>query len=211
MSETGKGPTGTIKHLLFFSFLSLLIFIAILGFSNWYFHGNMNGAFPICIGPLAAPIGYIVFMVLRARQPQKPSTAYKWGLLVFPLLFLIFFIPIAYAESPNEMFRNIILDPIPDGVTDIQAVNITSGFDTIELALSFTASHQVMEEIIAKYHLALQTDPDEYEEPPLKYFSGITTDQKWILYERDDREDRTLDQFWIDPTGTRAIYYFLSY
>jgi hypothetical protein len=90
----------------------------------------------------------------RVKRRENKLPRQTWiPVLVFPLVFgLLYGYTMLYERNPRHMFKVFVADPIPAGVTDIQATDTSGGFDQ-EVVIVFNAPPAVMDAIIQKQKL----------------------------------------------------------
>ncbi len=160
----------------------------------------------MCASPLA--IGLFIFANARMKKGVLRTLL---PLLVFPLLFgLLFSYTMFYERNPRHMFRVFIADPIPVSVTDIRSKDISAGFDQ-DILVTFRASPEVIDSIIAEQQLEKAADPadGEYDFPD-EHFPDYSWGSNWIFYQRTvSREDGSFNyliMMWVDQVRSIAIY-----
>ena len=160
----------------------------------------------ICASPVA--IGFFLYANARIKKGIWRTLL---PLLVFPLVFgLLVGYTMIYERNPQHMFRVFVADPIPTGVTNIQAKDISGGFDE-DIIISFQAPTEVINSIIAQLYLEKAADPlDGKHNFPDGWFPEYSWGPDWNYYQRiETTESGALNYFimiWVDPTQSIAIY-----
>src|SRR5688572_13879820 len=115
---------------------------------------NSNGLGSICISTTCGvPAAFSFFFILQEFR-FKEMKVYLFSSLVFPFFSLIIIGYSFYQQRPENIFRVFVTDPIPAGVTNIQAYDISAGFDQ-EIVVAFNATPEVIEQIIREHGLKI--------------------------------------------------------
>lgn len=110
------------------------------------------------------------------------------------------------------MFKRLLSDPIPAGVSHIQSYDDSGGFD-VEYGLAFEATPEIIDDLIAKNGLVLNNDETNfnYLNIPFEYFPNIKQAQKWTYYSKLDSENESQWQMWVNEDRTTVIFVFIGY
>lgn len=122
-----------------------------------------------------------VIAILNSKLKKRGILGTVLPLLALPLLFCLLFVYMRFYErSPQHMFKVYVADPIPAGVTNIQARFINEGVYE-DVVVTFRASPEVIDTIIAQNHLekaAVKYDHPDSDLPEHAW------EGNWIRYER---------------------------
>ena len=173
---------------------------------------NVNAPAVVCFPLICAiPLILIAIPILNKKTTENQLVRYILPISIFPILFALFLGYMLYIQSPENIYKDFLGDPIPAEVTNIQAHNITSGFDGIEVVIAFNSSSpSVIEQIIAKNKLELDNNPVGQSDMPLQYFPNIDPNQNWELYKRFNESPMECFFLWVNPEKNLAIFRFLS-
>jgi hypothetical protein len=109
-------------------------------------------------------------------------------------------------RRPEYMFRILIADPIPEGVSNIQVLDISFAFDT-EIVGAFRATPESIDEIITLNDLEL----GEFSSaPPFEYFPNIDPNKEWQCYERSVPDEVLFLSIWVTPERDVALFSYVD-
>jgi len=134
---------------------------------------------------------------------KEESKWYKTYLLpasIFPLLIILFLGWTAFEQRPKNIFKVFVADPIPTGVSNIQAYDVSVGIDST-IILAFDATPDAINKIISVNNLTLS----KYEEPDAEFirFEDIRISEDWTTYNFDDNKiDITM---WVNPEKNTVL------
>jgi hypothetical protein len=128
--------------------------------------------------PLAIVL-YLIFAIKNVRWPLR----FGLPLLILPVLFgLVCAYTLGYERSPQNMFQVFVHDPIPDGVSHIQAQDVSAGID-MDIILAFEATPNACQDIILKNHLSSNGVKSELKDDLLKtYYPDLMGGSDWVEY-----------------------------
>lgn len=160
----------------------------------------------------AVPLAYFLFFNTRFSQKTRPI--YR---ILLPAMIPILCAGILngvslYDQNPRVMFKRLLSDPIPAGVSHIQSYDDSGGFD-VEYGLAFKATPEIIDDLIAKNGLVLDNTETNFNRMniPFKYFPNIKQAQKWTYYSKLDPENESQWQMWVNEDKTTAIFVFIGY
>lgn len=147
------------------------------------------------------------------EQDQKTYYRYLFPALMVPLIAGLLICWTLIQQSPTNIFKLFVADPIPNGVTDIHARDISEGFDNLEIIVSFHVTPEAIEEIIAFNKLELVEDIKYEDNPPLAQLPDTNWNRNWTLYKRESfgTGDSLILEMWVNPQNNVAIFHLLSY
>lgn len=117
-----------------------------------------------------------------------------------------------YDQNPRVMFKRLLSDPIPAGVSNIQSYDNSGGFD-VEYGLAFEATPKVVDDLITKNGLVLDNGEtnENYLNAPFEYFPNVKKNQEWTYYSKDDRGTRSSWFMWVNADRTTVLFVFIGY
>lgn len=171
---------------------------------------NLNGIGSICIsGICATPLSFSLFFVLQEFKVSE-TKAYLFPSLIFPLISLLLIGYSFYEQRPENIFRVFVIDPIPEGVANIRAYDISAGIDQ-EIVIAFDATPDIIDQIIRENNLKLDENPYTLKSDiPFEYFPEIDSEQDWILYRKAELENINWWSLWVNTDKTTAIFQFID-
>jgi hypothetical protein len=187
--------------------LSLLIMTSIIisGFISMKVIGpNLVGFFDVFISLICgAPIAYIIFFnsVYKCKVHGKVRFALP---ALIPIIIAIALIGWSlYDQNPEVMFKRLLSDPIPSGVSNIRAKDIST-FSVVQM-VAFDVTPQAIDQIIAKNELKLVDDCPGVI--PLMYFPEIQQDQDWLCYSKtEDNGTHIWEALWVNDKKSSAVF-----
>lgn len=192
-------PHSALIPLLFVASVMLACVI-----SSFTFGLNFAG-FALFLYPLlfALPI----FVILNRKLKKRGIFGTVLPLLVLPLLFSLLFAYMKFYErNPQHMFKAYVADPIPAGVTNIQARYLDEGFYE-DVLVTFQASPEVIDTIIAQKQL--EKAVVQYNHPDLD-LPELFVEGNWISYERtlyaEDGDITGYIKMWVNPERSIVIF-----
>ena len=209
MEEQPKPTSHTGVNFAIFTFLSTVFCIALgmLMLSRW---PDLNGAgMTILTALCGCPLALLLFIVLKSTNKiKKPYQRYLFPVLMIPLIAGLVIGWTLIQQSPTNMFKIFVADPIPNGVTDIHARDVTVGFDYQEIIFSFRATPEAIDEIIALNELELVVDTTYEDDPPLEQLPNTNWNKDWILYQRKSgtKYEMLILEMWVNPEKDTAIF-----
>jgi hypothetical protein len=191
-------------------FLFTLIFAGtgiIAGMASlWAIGPNITGIGTICIPLVCAfPLALIFFLTPAFVKKAKPTLRYLLPALVFPILFGILFGYTLYERRPENIYKVFVSDPIPAGVSNIQAYDKSGGFET-EVIIACNTMPNIVDEIIIENELVLDNESFNKTDIPLKYFPSIDPKPDWQFYMKFDEEHMNWFFLWVNPEKTVALF-----
>ena len=198
----------------FILFLILLLIVAFfLSDSIAKVDPNTNSLFGIvCSFIFALPMGIYLFFNSKFTKATSPYQRILFPVLIFPICILLSLGWNLYQQHPENLFEIFVMDPIPDGVSNIQGFDISGGFD-MEIILAFNATPEAIDKIILENKLALynkETALYFLEDPDYQYFQNIDWDRSWEIYERHSLENVESIVIWINPQKDTVIFRLIS-
>ena len=214
MEKQQSKPTS--NNAVNFALFSLLItiFCISLGMfmmSRW---PNLNGAGMVILTALCGfPLALLLFIALRTTNKiKKPYKRFLFPALMIPLISGLLIGWTLIQQSPRNIFKLYVMDPIPTDVTDIHARDISNGFDNLEIIVSFRATPEAIDEIITFNELNLVEDIKYEDDPPLEQLPETNWNRSWILYKRESfgTRNRFIFEMWVNPQKDTAIFHLLG-
>lgn len=215
MEEQQSKPTSNdgVNFALFSLLTTVFCFaLGLLMISRW---PSLNGAGMVCLTALCgSPLALLMFIALRTTNKiKKPYQRYLIPALMIPLIAGLLIGWTLIQQSPKNIFRLFVANPIPNSVTKIHARDISEGFDNLEIIVSFHATSEAIDEIIALNKLELVEDVKYEDDPPLEQLPEINWNRNWILYKRESfgTGDSLILEMWVNPQKDTAVFHLLSY
>lgn len=171
---------------------------------------NLNGIGSICISATCGiPLAFSLFFVLQEFKVSDIKV-YLFPSLIFPLISILLIGYSFYEQRPENIFRVFIVDPIPAGVTNIRAYDISAGIDQ-EIVIAFDATPDIIDQIIQEHNLKLDENPHALKSDiPFEYFPEVDSGQDWTLYRRAELENINWWSLWVNTDKTTAIFQFID-
>ena len=117
-----------------------------------------------------------------------------------------------YIEYPPKMFKDFIADPIPQGITHLRSKTITEGFDNLEVAFTFEATPEALDEFIVANGLVEDKYADLDSQATIKFFKKVGWNGSWRAYEKWEKsQQNTIRTLWVSPDGKTVCYHLISY
>lgn len=186
--------------------LSLLILISaiISGFISVVVNGlGFLGIAGVCISiVIGVPFAYIIFFHPIYKRKIQGKMGYVFPALI-PIVITSIWVGWAfYDQKPEVMFRRLLIDPIPGGISNIRSKDVST-FSVIQL-VAFDTTPQAIDEIIAKNELGLVENCPRLI--PLGYFPEIQKNQVWHCYTKMNDETSEWGVLWINNTKSSAVF-----
>jgi hypothetical protein len=195
-------PRLAVKILLF------LATVALAGMISWlkYRNGSLGLEILTCSLVCALPIFAVLTWTLRKRGILGTVLP----LLVFPLVFTLLFVDIGYDSSPQSYFRSYILDPIPEGVTDIEVRDYPIGESiSSDIVIIFKATPEIIDTIITQDHWEKADIPNfspDWDLPEYTYMGDWTGYQQRYYTNYGDQIDHST-RMWVDHEESIVVFY----
>jgi hypothetical protein len=133
-----------------------------------------------CPSILAFPIALALFFLPAFVKRVKPFQRYLFPGLIYPIIFGIILGYMIYDQSPRVMFKRLLGEPIPSGITDIRT-DIYTDLSYYE-KMAFNATPEAIDEIIARNNLVLIDRSDCEFRLPFKDYKGASGNKGWLCY-----------------------------
>lgn len=215
MEEQQSKPTSNDGvNFALFSLLTTVfcISLGLLMISRW---PSLNGAGMVCLTAICgSPLSLLLFVALRTtNKVKKEYQRFLFPALGVPLIAGLFIGWTLIQQSPRNIFRLFVMEPIPTDVTNIRARDISEGFDNLEIIVSFHATPEAIEEILSFNNLELVEDIKYEDDPPLKQLPETGWNRNWTLYKRESLEtdDNLILEMWVNPQKDTAIFHLLIF
>ncbi|MCC6298099.1 MAG: hypothetical protein IT314_02285 [Anaerolineales bacterium] len=175
---------------------------------------NLNGIGGIMLSLMCAiPFAFISFVKLRSDGKSNWYKVYLFPALIFPFLIILFFGWTAFQQRPSNIFKVFLADPIPEGVSNIRAKDVSVGIDQ-EIVIAFDSTEKAIEEIVATNKLKLDNDQSNSDRNDLAllldFFEVKDQDQEWLFYTRYDNENRNWWFLWVNVEKTKAYFRYID-
>jgi hypothetical protein len=194
--------------------LLLILSITISGFVSLLAGGP--GIVGVCgaIMPLICglPAAIYLFRNPTFKQNFQGIRRYIFPAFIPVLLASVFIGLVLYDQNSKVVFRRLLSDPIPEGISNIQSYDNSGGFD-VEYGLAFQTTPQAIDYIITKNQLELVTDGNNLNKNdiPFQYFPGVNRDQEWLYYSKEDKEYENVWYLWVNTDRNFALFKFIGY
>jgi hypothetical protein len=198
-----------ISSLALFSLL-FGVTVILVGMAVFSVAPNTNSLFGVLLSFLcAAPLALILFVNPIFVKKVKPYQRYLLPTLIFPLCVGLTLGWNLLQQRPEDMFKMFVADPIPEGVSNIRAFDISGGYDT-EIILTFHATPEAIQEIITSNGLVLVEDSFMFGEPHYEYFRDVQWSKDWTIYEKSSNKNKVeLITLWINPQGNIVLFRYV--
>jgi hypothetical protein len=160
------------------------------------------------------PIGLFLFVWLRFIRRLKWYIAFILPSLISLLLISLFLIWGAFDQIPTNIFKTVVANPIPAGVSNIQARDVGDGLLTEEEIVAFTATPEVVDKIIANKGLAQAQDSMTEMDPGFWKFTNIDLHQDWTIYEKSNINvgyTSLIITMWVNPGRNTVLFQYLVF
>jgi hypothetical protein len=172
--------------------------------------GICGASIPLVCG---APAGLLLF--LNPAFKRKFQGKFRFILPAFiPIIFASMFVGLLmYDQNPRIMFKRLLSNPIPEGISNIQSYDDSAGFD-VEYGLAFEATPEAVDYIIAKNGFKFESNDSNHirsDEPPFEYFPYIKQNQEWLFYSKADKEHESVWLLWVNVDKNTVLFRFIGY
>lgn len=199
------------QNLLFLLLLGGVIFI--VGNAALSYSSNTNSVCDTSLSFLCAvPLALLLFNNSKFVTRVKPYQRFLFPALIFPALIMLSVGRNLYIEYPPKMFKDFIADPIPQGITHLRSKNITEGFDNLEVAFTFEATPEALDEFITKNGLVETEYTYLDSQATIKFFKKVEWDGNWRAYEKREKgQQNTIRTLWVSPDGKTVCYHIIFF
>ncbi|MBC7876129.1 MAG: hypothetical protein H7Y59_03075 [Anaerolineales bacterium] len=210
-NEKLKRVLWAILSIVLFSLL-FGITVILAGLISFAFIGPNINAISTIILPLiiGLPVAYILFFIFKFANKASWKTSYLVPAIIFPVLFGLAFGWTMHERDPKNIFEVFVLDPLPSGVSNITARDISGGFET-EIIVTFKTTPQITEKIITTHKLQFDKDTDTFDINPNDFFPNLNWNEDWERYIRLERDNEIITTLWVNPSKSEAVFWFLAY
>ena len=209
-----EGVRNFLRATLGITLFSLLFgfTVVLAGLVSFTYIGPNLAAISNIILPLliALPVSYILFIFFSFVKMADWKTSYLIPAIIFPVLFGLTFAWTMHERDPRNIFKVFVLDPIPGGISNIRARDISGGFET-EIIVTFQTTPQVTEKIIATNNLKVDNHTASFTMNPNEFFPDLAWNQDWERYIQWERDNEIITTLWVNPDKSEAIFWFLAY
>ncbi len=160
----------------------------------------------------AVPLALLLFNNSKFIARVKPYQRFLFPALIFPVFIMLSVGWNLYIEYPPKMFKDFVADPIPQGITHLRSKNITEGFDNLEVAFTFEATPQALDEFIATNGLVEDKYADLDSQATIKFFKTVGWNESWRAYGRWEKgQQNTSLTLWVSPDGKTVCYHIIIF
>lgn len=200
---------GFVLFSLFFCGTVLMACVLTLVFIGPNLAGIGNILIPTVV---AVPIAYILFFSLFNIKRFNWYVRYLIPALIFPIVFGITFGITMLERTPQNIFQVFVSKPIPEGVSNIRAQDITIGIDN-DIIVAFNTTSEALDEIITKNEFELVEDSFSFHESksPHQFFPGVSWNDEWTLYMNCGESQSYCMWMWVNPEQTTVLYRYWSF
>ena len=161
---------------------------------------------------IGVPIALFVFVFPSFKQMFKGL--YRSVIPAFiPVLFAsMFFGLLMYDQNPKVMFKRLLSDPIPEGISNIRSYDDSAGLD-VEYGLAFDATPKAIDFLIQKNGLELVTNDSDFNrfDIPFNHFPEENKNQEWLYYSKDDSEHENAWYMWVNIEKNKVLFKFIGF
>jgi hypothetical protein len=212
--KNGKSRT-TSKTIFSFVLFSLLFasIVFLVGYAVFNAAPNTNSLFGVIFSFMCAvPLAFSLFFNQKFNDKVKPFQRFLLPILIFPLCILLSLGWNLYQQRPEGLFQLFVMDPIPDGISNIQGDDVSGGFD-MEIILAFNATPEAIDKIIAKNELtpySKETASYFIQDPDYRYFRDINWNRNWVVYTKHNSERVEETTIWVNPEKDTVLFRYIS-
>lgn len=173
---------------------------------------NTNSLFGVFLSFICAlPLAFSLFFNPKFIAKVRPYQRFLLPSLIFPLCILLSLGLNLYQQTPKNLFKLFVMDPIPDGVSNIRGHDISGGFDG-EILLAFDVTPSAVEKIINEHELKIYENPYSSikSQIAIEYFPEINFEQEWTLYQKAELENINWWNLWVNTDQTIAIFQIID-
>ena len=199
------------QNLLFLLLLGSVIFL--VGNAALSYSSNTNSVCNTSLSFLCAvPLALLLFNNSKFITRVKPYQRFLFPALIFPAFIMLSVGWNLYIEYPPKMFKDFIADPIPQGITHLRSKKITEGFDNLQVAFTFEATPEALDEFIVANGLVEDKYADLDSQATIKFFKKVGWNGSWRAYEKWEKsQQNTIRTLWVSPDGKSVCYHLISY
>lgn len=128
--------------------------------------------------------------------------------LIFPLFSSLVLGWSLFQQRPQNIFKVFVADPIPLGVSNIRAYDVSLGIDQT-IIVAFNATPEAIDEIIKSNYLVSVEDSHMINDPQYELFDGVEWNKDWSTYEFDN--DKILITMWVSPDENTVLFRWLDF
>jgi len=214
MENKSDSGIKVISNLALF-FLVFGIFVALGTLITLYLQPNLNGLGGIVLSLVCGtPTAILIFIWLRFMKRSKWYFAFALPPLIFLLLISLFLAWQAFEQRPENIFKAFVADLIPVEISNIQARDVTEGFDEQKIIVAFNATPEVIEKLIADNQLVQVQESTSDMDPGFEKFSNIDLNQAWTIYEKNYSKDDYSSEYvtiWVNPERNTVLFQYFVY
>jgi hypothetical protein len=204
------------QHLLNFVLFAFLFMTVVVLTAMAVFNAapNTNSLFSVILSFICAiPLAFGLFFNFSFVNKIEKYQRFLLPTLIFPLLIVLLLGWNLYQQLPENMFKMMVADPIPSGVTNIQSRDISGGFDT-EIILAFNATPEAIDEIVAKNQLELYNENNVsfyIQDPESQNFPNIHWSRDWTVYYRSFSKNKIETiTIWVNPERNTVLFQYIN-
>ena len=169
---------------------------------------NLNGIGGILFSLICATPMAVSILVFNPRfiRNMKLYQRFIVSAGMFPLCIGLIIGWTLYEQRPINIFKVFVADPIPVGVSNIRARDMSVGIDST-IILAFNATPEAIDGIIETNHLVAAEDrkPD----PEFEVFEGIEWNEGWETYNFDN--GKIVMTMWINPGRDTVLFLWFDF
>ena len=157
------------------------------------------------------PMGLFLFVWLQFIRRSKWYIAFILPSLIGLLLISLFLTWGAFDRIPTNIFKEVVANPIPAGVANIQARDVGDGLLIEEEIVAFNAPPEVVDKIIANKGLTQTQYIVPEMDPGFREFSNINWNQDWTVYEKyetGESHNSLLITMWVNPERNTVLFQY---
>jgi len=120
----------------------------------------------------------------------------------------------AFDQIPTNVFKTVVANPIPAGVSHIQARDVGDGLLTEEYIVAFNATPEIVDKIIADKGLVQAQDSMTEMDPGFWKFTNIDLHQNWTIYEKSNLNvgyTSLIITMWVNPDRNTVLFQYLVF
>jgi hypothetical protein len=212
MEEQQSNPTSnTSQNFAIFSLL-VTLFCSFFGAFMYFTWPNLDGLGMIFISGLCGiPLSLVLFFSLKSTDKIKKSyQRFLFPALGVPLIVGLLITWTLIQQRPEHIVRVFVVDPIPEGVSNIHARDISAGIDR-EIIGWFNATPKAIEEIIIFNQMEMNEDSGSELESHFEiFYPNLDLNQDWIRYNRDYSKNGLIIfvELWVNPEKNTVVFFY---
>jgi len=171
--------------------------------------GVCGAAIPLLCG---TPVALFIFVHPAFKQKFQGIRRSVLPALIPIVLASIWLGILMHDQGPKVVFRRLLSDPIPAGISNISSYDDSGGFD-VEYGLAFDATPEAIDYLLRENNFIENNEDSTYQmqDAPFEYFPDIKQDQEWLYYSKEDKEHENVWFLWVNADKNLVLLQFIGY